>query len=136
MEERRHELHPEPPDGVERRHCSDELCMKSRTDWVEKEVMPKIMDAIWKAVWKSIAIAVGACVAAVFFIVKAEISNHNQTAILTYEDKNHHSEDIKRIETKFDNFINFYTIGSERILAAQDRLLAEVQGLKDRAVKR
>ena len=97
MLERRH-IDTEPPDGVERRHCSDRECMEARNRWFTEELLPKLMVRFWVG----IATTVCALAAVFMYLSDVAITRFELRAQSMFEAQDTHDEDIIKIDKKLD----------------------------------
>lgn len=124
----RHDDHPVPPDGIERRRCSDRLCKEAREEWFSREILPKLKILFGSA----IAGTVMFCASVFLYINRNAIRDYDLQARDKYVTLSQHASDVSRIESKIEKLDSSMVRAMNDVSSRLDRNLLEIQNAKKR----
>jgi hypothetical protein len=113
---------------IERRHCSDDICDKARSKWVE--------DTLWPKLRIQMAIMIGStvvfCAAIFLFLSDAAITKYDLASRDRYVTLVQHQNDMARIEAKLSAVENKVTEFASEIRKGLDRNLTAIENASRR----
>ena len=114
---------PTPEHNPERRRCSDEECMKARTVWFEKEIMPKLVIRFWIG----LAITLGSLTGASVYLTGNAIRDYKLEAVGFFQTQTAHNKDVNEIKESMHELSGNVTHTVNRILENQKFIMDNVK---------
>jgi hypothetical protein len=97
--------------------------MKARQEWYTDTLLPKITLMFWKGVAATILASCGA----LFFIVRALITDHSLDVESIFVKQTAHREDVSRIERKVDELEVHVTASMQEVLDNQQKIMFSIR---------